>query len=331
MPESIYWDKTGVLSYNRVFSFVIGARGVGKTYGMKEWCIDDWLKNKNQFLYVRRYKTEMKRLKNFFDDISDKYPGHELKVKGNTAYCDDQPFGYFMALSTSRNEKSTAFPRVTKVIFDEFIIDKGMVHYITNEVELFLELFSTVVRLREDCRAVFLANAISVVNPYFIYFKTYPKPGKRFTATDNIVIENVQNSAFVEKASNTPFGKLIAGTPYGNYAISNEFLRDDKTFIEQKTEKARYQFGLKYNGRTYGVWYDQNEGIFYLSKKLGDPTYAVFNLTLKDGQPNMVYIKALPKNRTMKLLLLAFGFAQVRFDCQETKQAGFEMYEIMKG
>ena len=35
--------------------------------------ISDFIKNGNQFVYVRRYKTEFKDIYNFFDDIINKY------------------------------------------------------------------------------------------------------------------------------------------------------------------------------------------------------------------------------------------------------------------
>ena len=80
---------------------------------------------------------------------------------------DKEPFIYFVALSTSRQLKSNNYPTVNKIVYDEFIIDKGRITYIKNEPEVFLDLFETVARLRDNVRAVFLANSVTVVNPYF--------------------------------------------------------------------------------------------------------------------------------------------------------------------
>ena len=62
----MYWDIGKPLSYNALFNFIVGARGTGKTYGFKQWAIKDFLKTGAQFVYVRRYKQEMKDIKNFF-------------------------------------------------------------------------------------------------------------------------------------------------------------------------------------------------------------------------------------------------------------------------
>lgn len=53
------FDK--INSYNAFFHFILTNRGFGKSYGAKQRCIDRFLKYGEQFVYVRRYKTELKR------------------------------------------------------------------------------------------------------------------------------------------------------------------------------------------------------------------------------------------------------------------------------
>lgn len=57
----MYWDINKSLSYNALFNFIIGARGVGKSYGAKKLAIQNFLKKGKQFVYVRRYKEELKK------------------------------------------------------------------------------------------------------------------------------------------------------------------------------------------------------------------------------------------------------------------------------
>ena len=67
------------MSYNGLFNFVLSPRGNGKSYGAKERVIKNFIKTKElygqgeQFIYVRRYKTELKKKHLFFDDIRDKF------------------------------------------------------------------------------------------------------------------------------------------------------------------------------------------------------------------------------------------------------------------
>lgn len=82
----MYYDYTRILSYNAFLNFIIGERGVGKTFGVTNLCIKDFLKKSNEFAYIRRYKSDLKKsVPTFFDVIKQKnlYPNTELKVKNN--------------------------------------------------------------------------------------------------------------------------------------------------------------------------------------------------------------------------------------------------------
>ena len=182
---SIYYNLGELLSYNCLFNFVIGNRGGGKTYGFKDWAIKDFLKNGNQFIYLRRYKSELVDSDKFFSDIQLAYPDHDFKVDGRTFKIDDEVAGYAVALSTALTKKSVPYPLVNKIGFDEFLVDKGAIHYLPNEVTAFLEFYSTVSRLREgslkdEVRVLFMGNNISITNPYFNYFSIKPILNKRF-------------------------------------------------------------------------------------------------------------------------------------------------------
>ena len=48
MDKSIYFDIHPILTYNALINFIIGERGVGKTYGCKKFCIADFIKNGNK-------------------------------------------------------------------------------------------------------------------------------------------------------------------------------------------------------------------------------------------------------------------------------------------
>lgn len=44
LGEGDYYDYGHILSYHAPWMFVIGARGLGKTYGAKKLVIGDWIK-----------------------------------------------------------------------------------------------------------------------------------------------------------------------------------------------------------------------------------------------------------------------------------------------
>ena len=58
-----YWKIDRIKSHDRLFNFVIGGRGIGKTYACKHEGIKRYLASGEQFIYLRRYKEEIKPLK----------------------------------------------------------------------------------------------------------------------------------------------------------------------------------------------------------------------------------------------------------------------------
>lgn len=85
-------------------------------------------------------------------------------------YIDRELAGYGVTLSTAQDLKSSNFPAVKTIIFDEFLIEQGQKkYYLQNEVFIFLNLIETIARLR-NIRVFLLANSANSINPYFLYF-----------------------------------------------------------------------------------------------------------------------------------------------------------------
>ena len=175
--KDIYLDFNKPLSYNALLSFIITERGLGKSYGAKKYVAKHFIKKKKQFVYLRRYKTELKEamLKNnvpiFWEQIKNdpELKDHKFTNKKDTMYIDDELSGFAIPLSIANILKSSTYENVDTIIFDEFLIDKGSYHYLQNEVIQLLDVIETVARLR-DIRVIFLGNAISITNPYFTFF-----------------------------------------------------------------------------------------------------------------------------------------------------------------
>ena len=135
-------------------------------------------------------------------------------------------------------------------------------------MEQFLEFYESIARLR-DVRVLFLANAISITNPYFTYFDiTLPYGNKNIKTFKNglILIEYIKNLAYRKVKKASKFGQIIEGTKYSEYAIDNKFLRDNKSFVKKKSPKSKFFFIIIYNGNYDGVWRDfETESIFITS------------------------------------------------------------------
>lgn len=319
---SKYYDLSGLLSYNKILNFVIGQRGGGKTFASKKWCINDFLKTGREFVWVRRYKTELRKLKNnFWNDIigSGLFPDVEFSVKGTTLYINNKICGYLVALSTSAQEKSTAYPNVTKIIFDEFMVDKGQIRYLPDEVDTFLNLMDTIIRDRNNCRAVLIANNIQVTNPYFDYFKIRGDQTKRFVTSDSICIEFYTGDVYAQERLKTKFGQLIKDTEYGDFSLYNQPLLDNPQFIGERTKNSVFCYALLWKGVYLGVWIDHKQDVLYLSDKY-DKSGLIFSLTTDDHQPKMLYLKQFKQLSQIKQLKYAYSVGSLIFENQMIKR-----------
>lgn len=122
----MYYDYHKIISYNAFFNFLIGERGVGKTYGATKLVINNFIKKKEQFVVIRRYKSELtETMSTFFDSMikNNEFPDHEFKTDGSKFYIDGKVAGHGIVLSTSQNLKGSNFDMVKTVIFDEYAIE----------------------------------------------------------------------------------------------------------------------------------------------------------------------------------------------------------------
>lgn len=330
--KSIYLDFNKPLSYNALLSFIITERGLGKSYGSKKYVAKHFIKKKKQFVYLRRYKTELKEamLKNnvpiFWEQIKNdpELKDHEFTNKKDTMYIDGELSGFAMPLSIANILKSSTYENVDTIIFDEFLIDKGSYHYLQNEVVQLLDVIETVARLR-DIRVIFLGNAISITNPYFTFFNlTLPYNSEvKIAKRDNdgnplIIIYYAKNQKYRDVKKASRFGQLIADTEYGKYAIDNEFLRDSKTFIRKKSKQCKFYFILVINGKHYGVWSDYKEGMIYISNDY-DPNCPVkFSINHNDHDENTLLIRT-RTSPFFKSIIEHYRLARLCFENQQIK------------
>lgn len=325
--DNIYYNNSDIISYNRILSFVIGIRGVGKTFSFKGTCIDKFIKKQEQFVWVRRYKNEVKLLDNFFGDIAYKYPNHKFRVDGRKCYIDGKVAGYFIPLAIASEYKSVPFPNVTTIVFDEFIITDSNLQYLENEPVKFLDLFSTIARLRNNVNAYFIANNVRVNNPYFAYFNIYPNLNVRFTKNENIVIETTAKEEFKDTAKQTRFGKLISGTVYGDYAIENSYLLDNYNFVEPLPKNSIYQLTLAHNGKYFGVYFNFDTNLVYITKRSNLNGGLAIAITKDDIDTDVILAKSQYIKDIIRTIKECFANSKCRYESIKVKSA---FYDIMR-
>lgn len=331
MSEQFWYSYDRICGFDATFNFIISERGCGKTYGATKMVINDFIKNGNEFIYIRRYKTElMKAVPKFFDAVikNGEYKDYEFKVEGTKFYIkgvDDGPkgwikFGEAVALSTSSILKSANYPHVRTILFDEFLISNGVFRYLNNEVETLLDAVESISRLRDNIRVFFLGNAISITNPYFAYFDlSLPYNSEFKTFRDGLIVVNyAKNPAYREKKHNSKFGRLIAGTDYADYAIDNEWLEDNDNFLAEKDGSCKNYCIIILNGVKYGFWKSRVDGRTFVSTDYDPKNPCVFSFDEKDHGEDNVLINA-KRSSWFKMVVDNYKIGNVWFENQNVK------------
>jgi hypothetical protein len=335
MSETLkYYSFSSILSRNAVYNFVIGARGLGKTYGAKRKTINDYIKKGDQFIYLRRYSTELKSaLPTIFADIAHEFPGYHFKVQGSEMYIKKgegktakwEVIGYGVALSKAQQKKSVAYPKVKTIIFDEFIIDRGAVHYIPEEAKAFNDFFSTVDRWKDKTRVLFLANSVSIMNPYFIEYGIKPTNEEWITMGEGFLCCHLAPSAeFSTGVYRTRFGKFIAGTEYADYSVEGEFSDNNDSLIAKKNSEAKYYCTLETRTGTFSIWIDYSGPFFFIQEKRPkqETFWTMLPEKMAEGKVLVTYTDKMIQN-----LRSAFSRGRVSFSNPQARNAFVGIYK----
>lgn len=265
--NNIFFDADRTLSHNRLFNWVIGARGVGKTFNSLEYAIRRYKKGKGQFIYLRRFKEEIKntKMEKLFSPLEREGVVEHVDYNNGAFYLKEElePCGYAFGLSST--EKSMALPDVSLIIFDEFLIEKGYKRYLNDEVETFLNFYETVARMR-DVPVLFLSNAVSFYNPYFVYFDLTTPFNSEFKKKGEHLVQLVKSEKYSEVKKQTRFYDIIGETRYAEYSVENKPLYDyNRKQVGRKSNKAINLFNIKTEQGVYGFWSDFANQLFYIS------------------------------------------------------------------
>lgn len=347
MTVTDFYSFNKVLSFNATFNFIVGNRGAGKTYGWQKRVIGKAIKtfekdpeNIDMFIYMRRYKEELQFAKlTFFAAIQVEFPKWDFRVNGFTAQMapahtrDDKKrhwydIGYFMELSRAQAYKSAAFPKVKDIGYDEFILEKSHTRYLPNEAAAFNGFYSTVDRNKDKTRVCFMANSVSITNPYFIEYDINPnnadKDGFIKTNAGYCITHFINNKEFSKQVYETKWGQFIQGTEFGNFAVENEFVDNHDGLIDEKNSRARYMFTLETSAGTFSIWFDIVSGNYFCQSKRPKGDETLITLLTDRMDENKTLMRT--TDSAMSRLRTAFNHGRVWFDKPPTRNAFLEIY-----
>lgn len=181
-----YYNTNKIDKKNATYNVIFGERSNGKTYALLKKALINYQNGKGQMAYVRRWKEDItgRRAARLFSGINEnqeveKITNGEFTAvhywagkfylcnyddKGKAVYNDQDIIGFTFALSDGEHDKSTSFPEITTVVFDEFLTNKL---YLSDEFVLFMNTISTIVRKRTNVKIYMLGNTVNKFCPYF--------------------------------------------------------------------------------------------------------------------------------------------------------------------
>lgn len=181
-----YYTLNKINKKNATYNVIFGERSNGKTYATLKQALENYFDNGSQFAYIRRWSVDVqpKRMNNLFnaiieDGYLEKLSGGKFTAifyrtgrfylctyndKGKPIYNEEDIIGYAFSLSENEHNKANSYPRVTNIIFDEFLTNKI---YLPDEFILFMNTVSTIVRQRTNVKIYMLGNTVNKFCPYF--------------------------------------------------------------------------------------------------------------------------------------------------------------------
>ncbi len=177
-------DLTQIKKEDAPYNILMSGRSDGKSFAVLEEILNNKLKYDQEGAIIRRWDTDFKRGRaakmwtnlvhegklegTEWDSIQFKSGAWYLAKfdkKTRTFVYDKDPLCHAMAMSDIEHSKSTSYPKVTTVLFDEFI---PMGSYYPNEFVTFMNILSTIIRkYRRDVKIYMCANTITNDSIYF--------------------------------------------------------------------------------------------------------------------------------------------------------------------
>ena len=280
-----YLDARAILHLGITFNFIIGARGVGKTFGFLDVAQADGI----PFMLMRRQQSQTdiinrpdfspfkaiceKRHINIITESAGKYSARFIK--------DDQVIGYTCALSTISNMRGFDASDVKLLLYDEFVPE---VHDrpIKEEGKAFLNAIETIGRNREldnekPLQVVCMANAFNIANPIFLELGLVGVAERMKLKGQEIYINRERSLSIIMPKSDKIIGrkkhtalyKLTDQSSFTDMALKNDFIYNPSDNVEPQVIK---EFKPMVTVGEITIYKHKSQRLYYVSEhRSGNP------------------------------------------------------------
>lgn len=188
MGKDKFYTLDNILSHNADYNMIYGERSNGKTTAVLRYALLDHIESgyENQLAIVRRWEEDFKGKngQQMFEGIvglgwvkewtkgrynavyyySQRWYLCYYNELGEKVVQAEEPFAMGFSITSEEHYKSTSYPKITTVLFDEFITRRT---YLPEEFVKFQNLLSTIIRLRTNVKIFMCGNTINRFCPYF--------------------------------------------------------------------------------------------------------------------------------------------------------------------
>lgn len=339
--ESVYFDWGTVFCRDKKVNIVVGARGIGKTFGMRLQLIRDYIKREQRSIEIVRYKDDIKYMvSSYHERIEPFFPDYEFDSRSDGLYIRKKRkskakppwelYCYIQALSTSHKSKRGTFKNVHRILFDEFALNSSnrFERYLPNEVDALARIVSTSSRERADGRGgetpyVYLVgNATDRFNPYYEAWG-FDADELGITVKNNRLFYNVEADSDIYRGTTA---HLISGESQETLMASGNAhakLAELCVVSKRKPAGAVPMLGVRWKDKDFTLW--RSAEVWHIENKSAPSDVRVIATRLRDGGINVAGGKWLRKNLRPLAEMYALGLCQ--FDKAATHNDYLELME----
>lgn len=312
-----YYDGTKLLSLldingNKPEIYISTSnRGPGKTTYFNRYAVNKFIKNKEKWMCLYRYSTDLKNVDDkFFKDIGSLFFQEwtmTCKKDPSEAFYNiwlrkgeghEQHAGYAVALNASEKVKQNShlLSDTKRTIFDEFQTESNS--YLPDELRKFQSIHTSVARgqgqFARYLPVYMIANYSSIINPYYVAMGISDRlrSDTKYLRGDGWVLEQGFYPEAAKALRESGFMRAFGNSSYNKFAAQNVYLNDNTAFIDTPKGKGRYLCTIAYNDTLYAVRSYQQAGIVYCDKS-PDLSFPVkLALTTADHDINYVMLRS---------------------------------------
>ena len=348
-----HWTGDRIRKENADYNVIVGERGNGKTYDIQKMCIEKFLKTGEQCFLLRRWMEDVKpsNAANFWDgnllakltDMSGgrfrnivlrgmRYIAVDYDDKGKPIVNEENTIGFIWDVNEAERLKGQSFPGVTNIVFEEFI-SLSQMGYIPDEVTLFLNCLSTIIRDRTNVKVWMLGNTVNPYNPYFKHFGIKGlelRQGEIWTKTDTLTGCKLAVEFCAQRRQGSLKGTSAKYFAFGTADGSTDMILTGQWQLPDYPLK---KFRASQSVKKYVVLFDDRKMMMHLMiNDNGDPylyvrTLQEFRITddliVMDLLPNMkknyyTAFQNLPLNDTTRMIYSLLTNKKIYFDDRMT-------------